>query len=193
MKNITKVILFVFLVISPYTSFSQIFWHFEKEEVVLEEVVEVKGMSQKDIYNKAKIWMTTKFKSSDSQILKDDEDFKTIIGTGNLLLKNRPITLGYPERNRILNFKMMISFKDEKFKYQITNIVFSKTVQYPQPRGMQNEIIVLDDIYQRQAERAKKKGKSIKKDKLQQEWDEALKELTDKLKKEVSNNLNDDW
>lgn len=100
----------------------------ETGKVVYTDVIELPEMDKKAIYEKAKLWMVSTLKSSDSMTELSNEESDQLIGTGNLNISEFkvPSPMGtYLSRGAVLNFKVLIFCKDGRFKYVLENFTFN--------------------------------------------------------------------
>ena len=100
-----------------------------------EGVVEAKGMKP-DLLSKGKAWFTSAFKDVNLAVQSEDKEAGTLLGTGNLTYpftyishtkKNKLIS--YPAKGKA-SFTLKLFFKDDKFKYIISNIKISNDLSY---------------------------------------------------------------
>ena len=181
MKKTIIIISTLFLTLNLY---AQVIYDFEKEKALIEEVVEVQDINKSEIYERAKIWMASNMKSSDGHILEDDKDKENLIGTGNLLLKNKLFV-----QDKIINYKMSIFFKDGKYKILIDNLIY----HWVGVNGQVRTPYMLDLNIEYEKVYSKKK---LKKNKLHLEIDEAFKKLINSLNNstiEKAPAKSDDW
>lgn len=84
-----------------------------------EKVVTVAGVSKKDLYERAKVWVLGNVKSVDVNTAYDDKNQELIVTTPTLALPNlkwRQIT------DQAINFKLQIAFKDGKAKVSASGL-----------------------------------------------------------------------
>ena len=129
MKIITKILTLFLITILSQNSFAQFPIDEETGQVKYTEVVELPGMTKKQIYDKAKFWIVSTLKSGDNMVELSGTGSEQIIGTGNLVIDSilNPLNLKSTPflSNSYLNFKFIVFCKDNKFKYSLENIVFS--------------------------------------------------------------------
>jgi hypothetical protein len=125
----TRLMIFLVLLIFTTNVKAQFPVSEETGEVVFTEVVELEGMNKKEIYDKAKVWVVSTLKSGDNMVELQGENSDKIIGTGNIVLPQSLIDQSVAPytyfSNYRLNFKFIISFKDNKLKYSVENFNFS--------------------------------------------------------------------
>jgi len=98
------------------------------------KVVELEGLTKKQIYDKAKLWVVTTLKSGDNMVELNGSNSDQIVGTGNLVFDD--LNTGYSKNkkdhifNLGLNFKFIVFCKDGKLKYKVSNIAFRYTWIY---------------------------------------------------------------
>lgn len=90
----------------------------ENGNVIYTEVVEVQNVDKKELYSRAKKWIVLKYKSANDVIQLDDKEDGTIIGKGNFNIK-------YYSRNPKIEHTIQIETKDGRFKYSISNFIYS--------------------------------------------------------------------
>lgn len=86
--------------------------------VTYTNVIQVDGTNKDELYSRAKKWFATMYKSANDVIQLDDKENGEIIGKGNF-------KISYYARNPIINHTITISIKDGRFKYVITDLVYS--------------------------------------------------------------------
>lgn len=169
-----------------FSGYSQIIWDEEKQSAKSETILDIEGVSQKDLYERTKIWMARNLKSSDNQTLLDDEGHERIIGTGNLLLANRGLIT-----DRILNFKLSVYFKEGRCKIVGDNMVFSETwnsLDGSNRTAMNHD---LNQVFQKMTSQKKQKRKKFMDD-IDEAFAQPLKSLESDLRS-GSSNESDDW
>ena len=177
MKNIT--ILTIIIVCLQVSVFGQ-----EKsfsEEFKIEGVVQMDGQTKEQLYEKAKLWTLTSLKTSDNLNEFDDEEHSRIIATGTILLQNRVSGCGYTDCK--LNFKMLVIFKEGRYKYTIDNMVhhYIRRCGHGSHQSLTAPIAEIGF------------GKKMK-SKIYDEVEEKLKTLMQDLQKTVDGvNEDDDW
>jgi uncharacterized protein with TBP-like fold DUF4468 len=129
MKHLKKLtlLLFSFLSISSQAQFPTN----EKGEVEYSEVITLEGLTKKQIYDKAKLWIVSTLKSGDNMVELSGDNSDQIVGTGNIILDDLKTGYSRNKRDHIytpsLNFKFIVFCKDGRFKYELSNIVFHYT------------------------------------------------------------------
>lgn len=177
-----KTLIISFLLLLIIDSYAQVVYDFDKEKALMESVIELQDIHKKEAYERAKIWMASTLKSSDNQIFSDDENNESLIGTGNLILSDRAFIW-----QRVVNFKLAIYFKDGKYKYILSEMVYHWV--YGNPR--QNGMITLDTEYKHVYSK-----KKLKKNEFHIEIDEAFEKLVRSLNEAINQKTpskSDDW
>ena len=111
-------------------SFSQLPKNSETGLVVFEDVVQLPGLSQEEIFGKAKSWILATLKSGDNMTEMSDDNFKKIVSTGTISIDSlRMPYLGKKySQETLLNFKFIVFCKEGRLKYSIEN--FNLYFQY---------------------------------------------------------------
>jgi hypothetical protein len=96
----------------------------------LSEVVLADSMTKSKLYTNAKTWILTKFMTADNLVQFDDKEQNIIITTVHLKMNSLEFLTGWQgifahTDNNTLTFKLELNLKDNKFKYEITNILYS--------------------------------------------------------------------
>jgi len=86
--------------------------------VTYTNVIQVDEVKKEELYSRAKKWFATTYKSSKDVIQLDDKENGEIVGKGNFKIT-------YYARDPIVNHTITISVKDGRFKYVITDLVYS--------------------------------------------------------------------
>ncbi len=97
----------------------------ETGKVVFTDVVQLEGMTKKQIYDKAKLWIVSTLKSGDNMVELGGTNSDQIIGTGNLALENIVMGGYFKVVDPSLNFKFIIFIKDGRLKYKVSNFTFN--------------------------------------------------------------------
>ena len=99
----------------------------ESGNVVYTEVVALQGKTKKQLYDKAKLWMVSTLKSGDNMVELGGDNSDQIIGTGNISLEDikPPVNRNAQLISVYLNFKFIVFCKEERFKYELSNITLS--------------------------------------------------------------------
>jgi Domain of unknown function (DUF4468) with TBP-like fold len=91
-------------------------------EVYYEEVVQAQNMKQADLYQRAKSWIISNFKTADNNINFDEKEF-SIVNAGALKL-NQKKTMTWAVYDGTIDFKFHFWAKEGKYKFRIDNIMF---------------------------------------------------------------------
>lgn len=118
----------VFLMSFYYSQAQNEFPGDENGNFVYTEVVQSAGESQKQLYDKAKLWIVSTLKSGDNVVELGGDTSDQITGTGNLLTGTHELDAGCLKeaRNVTVNFKFLIFVKESRYKYEVSNF----TVRY---------------------------------------------------------------
>jgi uncharacterized protein with TBP-like fold DUF4468 len=124
-KLITLIIIFAFI----SNAMAQLPIDEETGKVIFTDVVRLEGMTNDEIFEKAKLWVVSTLKSGDNMVELDGTNSDKIIGTGNIVIPQNEINefikpLKYFS-NYTLNFKFIVFFKDNRLKYSVENFNFS--------------------------------------------------------------------
>lgn len=91
-----------------------------QESLSFTEVVENPGVSQKELYGRAKLWFADSYKSAKAVIQTDDPEVGQIVGKP--LFKFSPgFFMGGEAVAGNINYTVKVFCKDGKFKYDITD------------------------------------------------------------------------
>lgn len=91
--------------------------------IVFTEVIEVKDKTKKQLYDKAKLWIVSTLKSGDNMVGLGGNNSDQIVGTGNLSIQN--FSSDFRISDPSLNFKFIVFIKDGRYKYELSNTLFS--------------------------------------------------------------------
>ncbi len=183
MKEVFFLILFGLICMS---GFSQVVFDFDKDEALFERVIAVDTISKDDQYKRARLWMAENLKSSDEQILADEENHEYIIGTGNVFLPDQTLL-----REKVVNFKMSIYFREGRYKVIFSELVYSWVAVSMDMTTRTPGMLELNENYKKLYSK-----KKIKKTKVEEEIDTAFENLLDDLNDAItggSENHSDDW
>jgi hypothetical protein len=119
-KLITLVLVFITTV--SFSQESRTNWTFS-------EVVEVPNVTKDELYIRGKSWFAKTFKSANNVIQMDDKDAGKIIGKGAIMIESNCTICGasgiHTSNGGPVSFTIEVSFKDNKFKYDITGLTHS--------------------------------------------------------------------
>ncbi len=119
------VFLLTILILSSFKTNGQ-YLKFENDKYVFEKIDSANSLTKQQIYNKARTWVLSNLKSSDSNIELNDTSNSTLISTGNLSTEVINIAV-CAVTNGNLNFKMTILIKEARYKIIIDKMIFSDT------------------------------------------------------------------
>src|SRR5690606_33472544 len=142
-----------------------------REEAIIEDTLEIPSITKTEAYDRARVWMVANLKSGDQQIFSDDENKGSLIGTGNLLLADKGLI-----KEKIINYEIAIFFKDGRYKYTISKLVYSWVSNSLDQQQRTPHVLNLNKDYKKIYSK-----KTVKKNKLFLEIDRAFKKLTDDL------------
>src|SRR5690606_36270535 len=93
--------------------FKELFEYDANEHLYYEKVVHKENLSQQDLYNQTKIFISETFNSSDN-VIDLDEKYKIIICKVSQQINNNLVLM-------YLNYNVKFEFKDNRFKYTMYN------------------------------------------------------------------------
>ncbi len=93
-----------------------------QEKLTYSEVIELPGKSKDQLYDQAKQWFIETYKDASEVIQNDDKAGGTIMGKA-LLSYNSNIYVGSAGTKGVIRYTIQISFKDGKYKYELTNFI----------------------------------------------------------------------
>ena len=114
-------ILLISLFLFPLFAASQIL-HEKDGEVMYTEVINVdSAISKTELFNRAKVWFSTEYKSGKDVIQVEDKDAGMIVGKG---IFKAPLNFGFLVGTKIVNVSHTVKllFKDGKYRYEITGL-----------------------------------------------------------------------
>jgi hypothetical protein len=117
-----KLVLIILIAICSSSAFSQsetsVFpLNPDTGEIYYSEVINVEGKTKDDLFLSAKTWFVNAFKSSNDVIQLNDKEEGVIIGKGLLELNKG-----------IVNFSVKLSVKEERYKYEIYDLIYESSV-----------------------------------------------------------------
>ncbi len=147
-----------------------------------EIVTQTEGISQEEIYKRAKEWMLRTLKTSDNMVSFDDESKSSLISTGNIFLESQG---GWCAWNQItLNFKISIYCKEGRYKTIIESFIHNAIVNCGTTSS--NSSTPLEDL------RQSKQGKRSLED-ADNKIQAMLKEIETTIKSGNIGGVDDDW
>jgi len=93
----------------------------ETKRVTYTGVVAVKGVTQNELYTRAKLWLGLTFDDAKDVIKVDEKDAGLIVIRGYSDLPIQSSMTGLMPANMELGYTMTLNFKDERYKYTLTN------------------------------------------------------------------------
>ena len=119
MNNIKNIIILLFFAI---TANAQVDLPIDSttNKITYSGVVSIDSTSKSDLYAKAKEWVALAFKSANDVIQLDDAPNGKLIAKGITVIKSGK----YPAGN--INFTLKIETKDNKYRYEITDLHHTK-------------------------------------------------------------------
>ena len=155
----------------------------------LSDVVTADSIPKSRLYENAKAWLLTKFMTADNLVEFDDKEQNSIIITGHIKMSEFKFVTGWQgifvhTGNNTLTFKLELGFKDDKFKYEISNMLYSYYLHGP-PTVEGHKESTFDKI----ADMPKKKVEEVR-----VEANDILNALIVEMKTKVISNKNkNDW
>lgn len=144
-----------------------------------EELIKADGISQMDIYERAKNWIVRTLKSSDNVVNLDDENKAQITATGNILLHDQIGFCAFTDL--VLNFKYSVYCKEGRYKVIVDNFILSYKVDCA--NGKELRTSPLESVSEKRVGVVMGQ-KSY--EKVNTEVDERIKELISSLKNSIS-------
>jgi len=97
----------------------------ESGKVKFSGIVELPGVTKDKIYKKAKLWIVSTLKSGDNMVALSGDNTDQLVGSGNIFLDSLRMTKDENSlaKEAYLNFKFIVSYKDNKLKYSIENFI----------------------------------------------------------------------
>ncbi|WP_129019501.1 DUF4468 domain-containing protein [Edaphocola flava] len=143
---------------------------------VYEGVVNVENISKDEMFKRAKNWVQETFKTGDNNIRFDDKEY-SIINSPTVIFQNgKKGILDY--YGGLISFKLVIQFKDGKYKFHFDNVVWAI-----------NNISRVPIVY---GDPCLCTGKQYYKDKINSIFAEMASDLENNIKG-VKQTTNDNW
>lgn len=158
----------------------------EDGKVIYQKVLDLKGMSAKDIFRRANFWFIDSFKSPNDVINYNNPEEGIIMGKGNVNLTwvNEKAALVTPI-TVLLSFSVKMEVKEEKLRYSVFDLSISD-LTLRNFRPIESEFT--------QEKMYSKKGKP---DKYSWDWyylyEDAIRSLESSIEKGVNKNESKDW
>jgi hypothetical protein len=86
------------------------------------DVVQVEGISKKQLFNRAKMWIATYYRSSSDVLQIVDEENGQIVGKA-LIEYHSSVYKGSEATKGYIRYKISIFFKDGRYKYSFSNFI----------------------------------------------------------------------
>ncbi|MDF7813335.1 DUF4468 domain-containing protein [Hymenobacter sp. YC55] len=93
----------------------------ETKRVTYTGVVAVDGVSQNELYTRAKLWLFLTFDEAKDVVKVDEKDAGLLIIRAYTDLPVRSSQSDFEPTNREVGYTMMLNFKDGRYKYTLTN------------------------------------------------------------------------
>jgi hypothetical protein len=105
-------------------------------KVVYTEVINVDGIQKAELFNRAKSWFVSSFRSSNDVIQNSDKEVGIVEGKGNIPVNYTAMGIVYD--SGCFRFFVSVACKDGKYKYTISNITKDET-RYQVAGNMEND------------------------------------------------------
>jgi len=116
------------------------------------DVVDEKGMNADTLFNRALRWFPTFYKNPKEAIKSSDASTKTIEAGYRFKIERPDPAVTKPPIPMVnagtVNYKLKIMCKDNKFKYEITNIAWQQTSYYPIERWLDKDVKTYDPVFE---------------------------------------------
>ncbi|MGB0521463.1 MAG: DUF4468 domain-containing protein [Flammeovirgaceae bacterium] len=153
------------------------------------EVMHIGDVSKEQFYFRAKAWFTETFRNANEVIQMDSKAAGTVIGKGN---RNVYLETAFAPVEVTLHYTVKIFCKDGRYKYEITDMVYSGWVEGYRWEENVESMFTEESIY-------KKNGKTRWKwVQYMQLTEESCEELIESIKKRMAKEIGmssggDDW
>jgi hypothetical protein len=137
MKNLVFIVLFI----STFTAFAQPELPIDPDTdmIIYKEIVDVDSINKDQLYKNAIAWISIKFKSAKDVIQLDDAVNHRIIAKGNFDVYAGKKAAG------IIKFTLKIDTKDNKYKYEFTDLYHAGNSNYYPEHGPCEDMIKTKD------------------------------------------------
>jgi hypothetical protein len=99
--------------------------------ITYEKVVEIKGVSENELYNRINEWFHTFYKNPTESIRENDSVKHVIIGKPRFRLSNPPDKDGLKTDGGIVQYSITVAIREGRFKYEITSFNMKQTSYFP--------------------------------------------------------------
>ncbi|SHJ63548.1 protein of unknown function [Arenibacter nanhaiticus] len=93
-----------------------------QEVLTFSDVVEVENVLSTNLYNRAKLWFASAYKSSNDVLQVENKEEGMLIGKGSISYE-QPFLSGMNTTVGNVNYLIKIFVKDGRYKYEITNFI----------------------------------------------------------------------
>lgn len=119
--------LFLFIPLIALCQDNQLNIPLKDGRVVYSGVIQRDSISKNELYTAAKVWFANTFRNVNNVIKFDDKDAGKIIGNGSFPIR---YTYFFETIHIGIDFSIMISVKDSKYKYEIYDIIMTGPTGY---------------------------------------------------------------
>lgn len=130
-----KVILIIGSLVIYFSCWAQMKVNSESGSIEYQGVIEFDAITVQKVYDRAQKWTLSTLKTGDKMTETNDPNNSRIIGTANLIIDTSFVFgRGYPPlrfTNCVLNFKVIIEVKENRYRYTMSNFTFAATESYP--------------------------------------------------------------
>lgn len=143
-----------------------------------EELIKSEGITQINIFDRAKDWVVRTLKSADNMVNLDDANKESITATGNILLDDQLGFVGY--REITLNFKLSVYCKEGRYKIIIDNFILNYIYDTGTLRAPRT--VSLEDGFKKEGAMTGKKQM----EKVKAEADAKIKKMLEEIKSAIA-------
>jgi len=134
----------------------------ETKQAIVKEVVEVPGATQAELFDRALAWINKFYPNPTGVIQSKNIETGEIVGKAQFRLQGKD-KKGVETNDGFVGYTMTLSFKDGKFKYEITRIHWKQTSYWDISKWMDKKAAEYDDVrYQSYLEQANKYFDNLK-------------------------------
>jgi hypothetical protein len=118
----------------------------DTKEALIKEVVEVQGTNQAELYERALAWINKFYPNPTGVIQSKDPSTGEIVGKAQFKLTTTD-KKGTESFDGMVGYTITLSFKDGKFKYEITRIHWKQTSYYDVSKWMDTKSPTYKTVY----------------------------------------------
>lgn len=119
----------------------------ESKRINFEKIVDVEDTKKDDLFDRAVAWIESYYKNPADVVREKNRDLGKITCKARFKIFNRADKDGLATDAGVVQYTLIILFKDGKYKYQLTDYNWKQLSYYPAERWMDTSSSTYNDAY----------------------------------------------